>query len=708
MTSAIKDNNIDSGIASLVLAAEYFDKSVTARSLSHRLGLVQGVASELELCKSAKHIGLKARAVNIELAQLEQLPTPVLTIINEQYHVIVNVTKSTVDIQNPTTRVVTCLTYKQWKSQSQQRVILLGVAKSIANHPVSKFSWFIPSIIKHVKQAKKIILISLFIQVIALVTPFLFQNVIDKVLVSRSLPSLQVLAIAMLALALFEPLFSYLRAWLFSNLTGKLTSDLNSRLYKHLLSLPMGFFGKQQSGQIIARVREMDNIRQFLSGSALSLVLDLFFVGVFLLVMFFYSPQLTAVVFISLVIYFVFWLLIGPSLRKRVNNSFECSAENTAYLNQAVTGIETIKTNAVEYGFIKAWRLGLALELKSNLSARITSIWAQQGVGLIQKLSSALLLWLGVKLVLSGDLTAGQLVAFNMLASQVTQPILRLSQIWQEFQHSLISLKRIGDILSEPPESDSDGLTSSPAVKGAIRFNQVRFRYQSDAPEVLRNLSFSIQPGEFIGITGSSGSGKSTLTKLVQRLYSPDSGEIYIDGQDLAISDPVELRRNMSIVLQDNHLFSGSIADNIRQCCPQANITEIEQAANLAGAHEFICELEQGYNTQLTERAGNLSGGQRQRIALARALITNPKILILDEATSALDYESEAAVISRLPEITKGRTVISIAHRLNTIRNCDRILVINEGELVESGSHYQLANSSYFYSNLCVSQGFDC
>ncbi|GGB18065.1 type I secretion system permease/ATPase [Agarivorans gilvus] len=466
----------------------------------------------------------------------------------------------------------------------------------------------------------------------------------------------------------------------------------------------MSFFGKQQSGQVIARVREMDKIRQFLSGSALSLVLDLFFVGVFLLVMFFYSSRLTAVVCISLVMYFVFWLLVGPSLRRRVNNSFECSAENTAYLNQAITGIETIKTNAVEHGFVKKWQLNLALELKSNFSARITSIWAQQGVGLIQKLSAALLLWLGVKLVLSGDLTAGQLVAFNMLASQVTQPILRLSQVWQEFQHSLISLKRIGDILSEPPEAGSEGLTSSPPVKGAIRFNQVRFRYQSDAPEVLRNLSFSIEPGEFIGITGSSGSGKSTLTKLVQRLYSPDSGEIYIDGQDLAISDPVELRRNMSIVLQDNHLFSGSIADNIRQCCPQASNSKVEQAAKLAGAHEFICELEQGYNTPLTERAGNLSGGQRQRIALARALITNPKILILDEATSALDYESEAAIINRLPEITKGRTVISIAHRLNTIRNCDRIFVINEGQLIEVGNHATLLTKSGFYSKLFSSQ----
>jgi ATP-binding cassette subfamily B protein RtxE len=592
----------------------------------------------------------------------------------------------------------------QWAKRSEQRVILLA-DKEVANSDAAfGFSWFIPSLIKHISQAKSVLLISLFIQLVALVTPLLFQNVIDKVLVSRSLSSLEVLAIAMLALALFEPVFSYLRAWLFANLAGKLTAELNSRLYRHLLSLPMSFFNQRQTGQITARVREMDKIRQFLSGSALSMLLDLLFIFVFIAVLFAYAPKLTWVVLASLLLYFLFWLCVGPTLRARVNTHFECAADNSAFLNQAITGVETIKTSAVEPGFIKQWQTNLAMQLKAGFKARLISIFAQQGISLIQKITAALLLWWGVKLVLSGDLTAGELVAFNMLAGQVTQPILRLAQVWQDFQHTLISLSRIGDILSQPSEAGAQGLASNPQVNGQISFKQVRFRYQSDAPEVISNLSFDIKPGEFIGITGSSGSGKSTITKLLQRLYSPHSGEVYIDGLDLAIADPVELRRSMSIVLQESHLFSGSVSDNIRQCCPQASDEQVIDAAKLSGAHQFIEQLPQGYNTQIGERGGSLSGGQKQRLALARALITNPKILVLDEATSALDYESEAAIISRLPEITKGRTVISIAHRLNTIRHCDRIFVIERGQLLESGNHLTLLKGEGKYARLWASQ----
>jgi ATP-binding cassette subfamily B protein RtxE len=495
-----------------------------------------------------------------------------------------------------------------------------------------------------------------------------------------------------------------MRSWLFSNLAGKLTSELNSRLYKHLLALPMTFYNQRQTGQITARVREMDKVRQFLSGSALSMLLDLLFIAVFIAVLFAYAPQLTWLVIASLFLYFLFWLTIGPTLRSRVNQHFETSAHNTAILNQAITGIETIKTSAIEDGFVKDWQQNLALELKAGFKARVVSIWAQQGISLIQKVTAALLLWWGVKLVLEGDLTAGELVAFNMLAGQVTQPILRLAQIWQDFQHTLISLSRIGDILSEQSEAGSEGLASTPEVKGEITFNQVRFRYRSDAPEVISNLSFTIKSGEFIGITGSSGSGKSTITKLLQRLYTPNSGEVYIDGLDLAISDPVELRRSMSIVLQDSHLFSGTVADNIRQCCPQANDEQMLSAAKLSGAHDFIEQLAEGYNTQVGERGGSLSGGQKQRLALARALITNPSILVLDEATSALDYESEAAIISRLPDITKGRTVISIAHRLNTIKHCDRIFVIEKGQLAEEGAHKHLLPQQGRYAKLWMSQ----
>jgi len=694
----------DPGIIALTLAAEHFDKSVSARSLQHKLGLKAGLADELDLCRCAAWVGIKARIEKVQLDRLENLPMPALTQINGQFCVMLASRGDKVQLQHPLTKQLLKLTKAEWGKLSEQKVMLLAEKSVVKKQLEFGFSWFIPSVLKHIKQAKSILLVSLFIQLIALVTPLLFENVIDKVLVSRSLSSLQVLALAMMALALFEPIFSYLRGWLFSNLAGKLTAELNSRLYRHLLALPMSFFNQRQTGQITARVKEMDKIRKFLSGSALSMLLDLLFIFVFIAVLFAYAPKLTWLVLGSLLLYFLFWLCVGPTLRARVNTHFECSADNSAFLNQAITGVETIKTSAVEAGFIKQWQTNLAVQLKAGFKARSTSIFAQQGISLIQKITAALLLWWGVKLVLTGDLTAGELIAFNMLAGQVTQPILRLAQVWQDFQHTLISLSRIGDILSESTEAGAEGLASNPEVQGAISFKQVRFRYQSDAPEVISNLSFAIEPGEFIGITGSSGSGKSTVTKLLQRLYSPSSGEVYIDGLDLAIADPVELRRSMSIVLQESHLFSGSVSDNIRQCCPQASDEQVINAAKLAGADQFIEQLPQGYNTQIGERGGSLSGGQKQRLALARAMITNPKILVLDEATSALDYESEAAIISRLPEITQGRTVISIAHRLNTIRHCDRIFVIEKGQMSESGSHQTLLERQEKYARLWASQ----
>ena len=325
---------------------------------------------------------------------------------------------------------------------------------------------------------------------------------------------------------------------------------------------------------------------------------------------------------------------------------------------------------------------------------------AGQGIDLVQKITAALLLWLGVGEVLNGRLSPGELVAFNMLAGHVTQPVLRLAQVWQDFQHTLIALRRVGDILDETPEHGNGGLASVPALEGAIEFRHIRFRYQPDAPEVLANLSLSIEPGQFIGITGPSGCGKSTLTRLLQRLYVPQHGQVLVDNMDLAIADPVSLRRNMSVVLQESILFCGSIGDNIRICRPDASQAEVEQAAQLAGALGFIRELPEGFGQQVGEKGARLSGGQRQRIALARALLANPRILLLDEATSALDYESEAAIMANMAAIRQGRTLISIAHRLNTLRNADRILVMDKGQIVESGSHEALLARPGLYARL--------
>ncbi|WP_095147733.1 type I secretion system permease/ATPase [Pseudomonas sp. Irchel s3a18] len=683
-------NILDTGLEALVWAARRFDLTLTAAQLNHRLGRVEGMADSIDLRRCAGWAGLRARAVRSSVQRLEQLPLPALLETARGWVVLNAVEPGQVNLFWPLEGHCQTLPREDLAELWQGEVLLLAEQHTGLKPPAFGVAWFWPSILKHVRQFRSVLLVSLMLQLVALVTPLLFENIIDRVLVSRGMSSLQVLGIALLALALFEPLFGLLRSWLFSNLASKINAELCARLYQHLVQLPLSYFQRRQTGEIIARVGEMQQIRQFLTGSALTLVLDLAFCSLFIAVMYSYAPLLTWVVVGSLFLYFLFWLCVGPLLRSRALREYELSAANTAFLTETVTGIETIKTGATEGGFQQQWQRQLAAYVRAAFHTRIVGIWAGQGIGLIQKLTAALLLWWGVMLVMDGQLTPGQLVAFNMLAGHVVEPILRLAQVWQDFQHTLISLRRLGDILDTECESGSGGLASVPALQGAVSFQGVRFRYDEDGQEILRNLNLDVQPGEFIGITGPSGSGKSTLTRLLQRLYVPQHGRVLVDGIDLAIADPVALRRNMSVVLQESVLFAGSIAENIRLCRPQASDAEVHEAATLAGAATFIEALSQGYDTQVGERGGQLSGGQRQRIALARALLTNPGILLLDEATSALDYESEAAVMANLQRIAQGRTVISVAHRLNTLRHADRILVIDQGQVLEQGSHEQL------------------
>ncbi|MFV0576713.1 MAG: type I secretion system permease/ATPase [Vibrio sp.] len=668
-----------SGLLCLSYVAKQFNQPLNIAHLQYKLGSAFYELDSLSLQRCAQWIGLKVKEVNSHFDELISVPLPAIVWLGDGYKVLISTTHTSVTLFCPIENNEQTYHIEEFSNQWKGSLFLFAENELKPENISFGFNWFFPSLKKHSAQLKKIVLFSLLIQLIALVTPLLFANIIDRVLVSRSLTSLHVLGVALFALAVFEPIFSYMRSWLYSNLASKINSELSARLYTHLVSLPMSYFSHRQNGQIIARVREMDQIRQFLSGSVLTMLLDLLFVGVFIAVLFAYSPFLSWLLIGSLVLYFLFWIAIGPSLRSKVKREYEATANNTAFLTESITGIETIKTNSLEGSFEKNWQNHLATQLKAGFRARVASIWAQQGISLIQKVTSALSLWWGVKLVMAGELSPGELVAFNMLAGQVTQPILRLAQVWQDFQHTLISLQRVGDILNESQEAGSEGLASIPKMRGEVTFNNVCFRYSSDSPEVLNNLNFTIKAGEFVGITGRSGCGKSTLTKLLQRLYSPTSGQVLVDGMDLAIADPVELRRSMSVVLQESYLFSGSVSENICQCVPNASNEQIEHAANLAGAHEFIKNLPEGYNTQVGEGGNNLSGGQRQRIALARALITNPRILILDEATSALDSESEAEIVSRLPLISEGRTVISIAHRISTLACCDRVIYLTDG-----------------------------
>ena len=563
------------------------------------------------------------------------------------------------------------------------------------------FSWFIPAIFKYKKLFGEVFLASFFLQIFALITPLFFQVVIDKVLVHHGLTTLDVLAVGLLVVSLFDVVLGGLRTYVFSHTTSRIDVTLGADLFKHLLRLPLSYFEVRRVGDTVARVRELDSIRNFITGSALTLVIDLLFTVVFFAVMYLYSHLLTYVVLATLPFYILLAFVVTPVLRARLHEKFQRGADNQAFLVEAVNGIETLKTSAVEPQSQRRWEEQLAGYVQSGFKATNLGNVANQIASFINKVTVLLILWLGARLVIDGSLTVGQLVAFNMLAARISGPILRLVKLWQDFQQAGISVQRLGDILNAKPEpAYSPGRASLPDIQGSVTFDKVSFRYRPEGQEILRNISLHVPAGKVIGIVGRSGSGKSTLAKLIQRLYVPQSGRVLVDGVDLTMVDTVWLRRNTGVVLQENFLFNRSIRENITLVDPALPMERVVQAAKMAGAHEFILELQDGYDTLVGEHGCNLSGGQRQRIAIARALITNPRILIFDEATSALDYESEHVILQNMRYICKGRTVFIIAHRLSAVRGADHIIVIDRGMIVENGSHKELMEINGYYSKL--------
>jgi subfamily B ATP-binding cassette protein HlyB/CyaB len=591
----------------------------------------------------------------------------------------------------------------------QKRIILITYRKSVA--PSEKpfgLSWFVPEIWKYRKPLYEVLTASLILQIIGLVTPVFTQVIIDKVLVHKGVTTLDVLAIGLITVVLFEALLNILRTYLFTHTTNRIDISLGTKLFRHLFSLPLKYFEVRRVGDTVARVRELENIRHFLTGAPLTSILDVMFIGVYLVVMFIYSTTLTFVVLGAMPLFALLSLIITPMLRHRLDERFNRGAEAQAFLVEMVTGAQTVKAMAVEPEVQKKWENLLANYVRASYKTSKLSGVAGSVGQLIDRGSTLAILWLGAHLVMRGDLTVGQLIAFQMLSGRVSGPVLRLVQLWQDFQQAGLSIRRLGDIFHSAPEPSLNVTkTRFPAIRGDVRLEGVRFRYRLDGPEIIRSINLDIKVGMILGIVGRSGSGKSTLAKLIQRLYLPESGRILIDGIDLALADPAWLRRQIGVVLQESFLFNGSVRDNIAFHYPQASMEEIIRVANLAGAHEFILELPEGYDTIVGERGTALSGGQRQRIAIARALLTNPRILIFDEATSSLDSESEAIIQRNLRQICRGRTVILIAHRLSTLRIAERIIVLEKGEIVELGTHDELMGRKGLYHHLQLQQNIE-
>ncbi len=699
---------VDSGLACLVLIARFHDIAVDPEKLIHEFGDRSGKFDSGQILLSAKSIGLQAKKISSGYDRLDRTPLPAIMVTRDgRFCILAKSDKDRVLIQDPSMPRPQVVSRDVFETQWSGELILFASRASIAGALTRfDFTWFIPAVVKYRRLLGEVLLVSFVINIFALLTPLFFQVVMDKVLVHRGLTTLDVIAIGLLAVSIFEVILSGLRTYVFSHTTSRIDVELGARLFRHLLSLPMSYFQARRIGDSVARVRELENIRAFLTGNAITVVLDVLFSFVFIAVMLLYSGWLTLIVLASLPCYAILSLSITPLLRARLHEKFNRGAENQAFLVETVSGIDTLKSMAVEPQMTRRWDNQLAHYVSASFRATVLSTFAHEGVNLIGKLVVVGTLWLGARLVIEGELTVGQLIAFNMLAGRVAQPIMRLAQLWTDFQQVGISMQRLGDILNTRTELPTDNRSSLPALKGAIEFDRVRFRYRPDGQEILTGVNFTVKPGEVIGIVGRSGSGKSTVARLIQRLHVPEQGRVLIDGMDLAQADTASLRRQIGVVLQENVLFNRSIRENIALVDPGITLDKVIEAAKLAGAHEFILELSDGYDTLVGEHGSTLSGGQRQRIAIARALIGNPRILIFDEATSALDYESERVIQDNMAAICHQRTVLIIAHRLSSVRHSDRIIVMERGQIVETGTHEELALVEQgYYARLLSLQG---
>lgn len=698
---------MDSGLTCLLIIARFHDLPADGSQLRHQFAQSGKVFSNVDLLRAAKHLGLKAGLLKTTWSKLQGTPLPAMAKqIDGRYIVLAKVEEEKVLVQDPVEARPLVRSREQFEAAWTGEMLLFTKRARVRPQDLMfDFTWFIPAIVKYRKFFGEVLVASLFLQLFALVTPLFTQVVIDKVLVHKGFTTLHVLAIGMIALAVFEAVLGGLRTYLFSHTTNRIDVSLGAQLFRHILALPLSYFEARRVGDTVARVRELEQIRQFLTGHSVTVVLDIVFTAVFLTVMWFYSPTLTLVVMVSLPVYAVLSVAITPAIRARLHEKFHRGAENQAFLVEAVSGIQTVKAMAVEPPFLRKWEEQLAGYVRASFRATSLIAIAGQSATCVQKVTIVAVLWVGAYGVIDGSLSIGQLIAFNMLSAQVTGPLLRLVNLWQEFQQVGISVQRLGDVLNTQPEpSYHPNRTTLSQVRGQVRFEEVAFRYRPDGPEVIRKLSLAVEPGQIIGIVGRSGSGKSTIAKLLQRLYVPEYGRIMVDGVDLAQVDPAWLRRQVGVVQQENFLFNGSVRSNIALTDPGLAMEQVIQAAKLAGAHEFIMELSDGYDTIIGEHGCTLSGGQRQRIAIARVLIANPRILIFDEATSALDYESEAVIQRNMAQICRGRTVVIIAHRLSTVRPAHRIYVVDKGEIIEEGSHDELLRLDGFYARLQLHQ----
>lgn len=658
--------------------------------------------SEIEIINSAKSLKMKAKLFKLDVWKLKDVKAPLIAKdINGEFFIIAKSNEDKFMILSADKTQPEVKTRTELAQMCDGSAIIINKKGIVDREATFSFKWFIPTILKFKKEFIQVLLAVFTVQILGILTPVMTQVVVDKVLVHRSMSTLNVLTIGIAIVYIYELILGLAKNYVFTHTTNRIDVMLSYRLFRHLFALPLKYFESRRVGETVARVRELDSIRSFLTGTPLSSMIDLIFIIVYIVVLFCYNKMLTVIVLCSIPVYAILSAIVTPLFKKRLDEKFETGANTQSFLVESITGVQTVKSYALEPKFEKKWGELQADYVKASYKTSMVSATAGTTGQFIQKVFDLLILFFGAKAVMDGNFSVGQLVAFRMLSGRVSGPVLRLVQLWQEYQQAALSVKRIGDIFNTAPEPVlNSNQTSMPKINGKIAFDKVRFRYNPQGGEVIKGMSFEIEPGTIVGVVGRSGSGKSTISKLIQRLYIPEGGKISVDGMDISLVNPAMLRKQIGVVLQENFMFNGTVAENISIHCPSASLEQIISSAKIAGAHDFILELPDGYNTVIGEKGMGLSGGQKQRVAIARAILANPRILIFDEATSALDYESESIIQNNLKEICKGRTVLIIAHRLSTLKDAQKIMVIDKGSLVEYDTHENLMAQKGLYCHL--------
>lgn len=686
---------IDAPMACFQMLSQHFNvpfrRDLIRKVLHNQVKTTETIS--LQACGAiAEMMGLRAQLIQVPAASVNRLKAPALIRYLDSFAILYSITEQELVIAVPEQgirRKKPADFAEAWGKEGQVLLLQPGLDKL-----QEKFSlrWFLPSIYRYRKVLIEVLVASLFVQLFGLANPIITQVIIDKVLVQHSLDTLDVLGIFLLGVAVFEALLTSLRTYLFVDTTNRIDVSLGSEVIDHLLRLPLNYFDHRRIGELAGRINELENIRQFLTGTALTVVLDAVFSVIYVAVMVFYSWLLTLVALATIPLFALLTIFVSPIVRRQLQKKAERYADTQSYLVEVLSGIQTVKAQNIELKSRWKWQEKYARYINDGFKNVLTFTTASSISGFLNKFSGLLLLWVGAHLVLANELTLGQLIAFRIIAGYVTSPLLRLIQLWQNFQETALSIERLGDVLDAPQEVDEANRDNIPMpdIKGEVKYDGVSFSFNPSGALQLVNINLEIPAGAFVGVVGQSGSGKSTLAKLLQRLYEPKTGRIQIDNYDISKVELYSLRRQIGVVLQDTLLFNGTVQENIALTNPDATSEEIIEAAKIAVAHDFIMSLPNGYNSVVGERGSSLSGGQRQRIAIARTVLQNPKLLILDEATSALDYNSERQVCNNLNEAFEGRTVFFITHRLSTVKNSDLILVMDQGSIVEKGRHSEL------------------